>query len=337
MPANKYALLRYRIIDKKIGDKRKPYPNLEDLRQSCEEALFNSNFERVSSSTIEKDLRSMRTEEGLGYYAPIAYSKKYKGYFYEEADYSIDSMPLNDEDIEAIKFAAITLSQFQNIDLFKQFGSAIDKIIGRISISENLEDSEIEHFVQFEDEPKAKGSEYLSEILRAIKDKEELNIGYQSFNGELKKDRIIQPYLLKEFRQRWYVIAIDTKDNRIKTFGLDRIESLIFNDRLFRVNSDFDPDTYFKYSIGITNDNSKPETIQLKFNTQQGNYIKSQPLHKSQTVKERKNGIKVELKLIITPELIMQIQSFGANVEVLKPDHLRETIINNLKKSLENY
>lgn len=337
MPANKYALIRYRIIDKVIGNKFKKYPSLEDLRLSCEEALFNSNHEHVSTSTIEKDMRAMRKESGLGYYAPIAYSKEYKGYYYTEEGYTIDSMPLNDEDIEAIKFAAITLSQFQNIDLFKQFGSAIDKIIDRVSISDNFQDTEIEKLVQFEDAPRARGSEFLSQILKVIKDKEEISISYKSFIDDTKKNRIIHPYLLKEYRQRWYVIGIDTNDQKIKTYGLDRIESIKATDRLFRVSPDFDPDTYFKYSIGITNDNSKPQTIHLKFNSQQANYIKSQPLHNSQVIRELKNGIEAQLKLIVSPELIMQIQSFGDSVEVLKPKQLREKIKDNLEKALQNY
>ena len=65
MPANKYALLRYRIIDKCIRNKFQPYPSKEDLRLACEEALYNSNHERVSESTIEKDIYAMRNEEGL--------------------------------------------------------------------------------------------------------------------------------------------------------------------------------------------------------------------------------------------------------------------------------
>ena len=331
MPANKYALLRYRIIDKVISNKYKKYPSLEDLRLSCEEELFNSNHENVSASTIEKDMRAMRKEAGLGYYAPIAYSKEFKGYYYTEEGYSIDSMPLNDEDIEAIKFAATTLSQFQNIDLFKQFGSAIDKIIGRVSISDNLEDKEIENYVQFEDAPSAKGSEFLSHLLKAIKEREEITLNYKSFADESQKNRTVQPYLLKEYRQRWYVIGLDAQDQKIKTFGLDRIVTIEYTDKLFRINSEFDPDTYFKYSIGITNDNSKPQIIQLRFNLQQSNYIKSQPLHKSQTLKEIKNGIEAKLKLIVSPELIMQIQSFGPSVEVISPIELRKKIKENLK------
>ena len=153
MPANKFALLRYRIIDKSIRNKYRPYPSKEDLRQACEDALYNSFHERVSESTVEKDLFAMRNEEGLGYLAPIKYSREFGGYYYSQDDYSIDDIPLNEEDIEAIKFAAHTLSQFRSISVFSDFENAIDKLMGRISISGKLEDDAIDQFVSFENKP----------------------------------------------------------------------------------------------------------------------------------------------------------------------------------------
>ena len=109
MPANKYALLRYRIIDRCINNRSHPYPTKEDLRYACEEALYGSDGENISVSTIEKDIWAMRNESELGYYAPIAYHRDQRGYYYEEEGYSINEISLNDEDLEAIKFAANTL------------------------------------------------------------------------------------------------------------------------------------------------------------------------------------------------------------------------------------
>ena len=75
MPSNKYALFRYRIIDKLISNKYKPYPSKEDLRNACEDELYGIGSERIFDSTIEKDLWAMRNESLLGYNAPIKYSK----------------------------------------------------------------------------------------------------------------------------------------------------------------------------------------------------------------------------------------------------------------------
>ena len=120
----KNAQIRYRVIDRCIGNKYAPYPTKENLRKACEEALYGSDVgEDICDSTIEKDMRSMRDE----FDAPIKYSKIYKGYYYTDPTYSIDKIPLSEDDIEAIKFASSTLMQFRHVGLFKQFGFAIDK------------------------------------------------------------------------------------------------------------------------------------------------------------------------------------------------------------------
>lgn len=337
MPANKYALLRYRIIDKTIRNKYKTFPSKEDLRLACEEALYNSNHERISESTIEKDLFAMRKEEGLGYFAPIKFSREFGGYYYKDPDYSIDDLPLNDEDVEAIKFAAITLSQFKNIEVFDQFGSAIDKLIGRISISGNLQDKDVTRYVQFEDSPPAKGNQFLSSLLDAIKNQIEVRLSYKSFLVGVENVRIFHPHLLKEYRNRWYVIGVDKADGKIKTFGLDRITSAVHMDSMFKPLPNFNSDAYFKYSIGITAKDESPEKIRLKFSPKQSNYIRTLPIHSSQKIISDSNGIVIELMLIITPELIMELRSFGMDVEVIAPLHLREQIKEELENNLKVY
>ena len=111
MPANKYALIRYRVIDRVIGNKYNPYPSMEDLMEACSEAIGK----QVSKSTIEKDIYAMKNDMSLGYEAPIKYSKNYQGYFYEDPDFTIRDVPLSDEEVDAIQFAAKTLFQFKNI------------------------------------------------------------------------------------------------------------------------------------------------------------------------------------------------------------------------------
>ena len=75
--------------------------------------------EHISMSTIDKDIWAMRNEGELGYYAPIKFSKEYGGYYYEDPEFTISEVPLNDDDLNAIQAAAETLYQFRDIPLFK--------------------------------------------------------------------------------------------------------------------------------------------------------------------------------------------------------------------------
>lgn len=338
MPANKYALLRYRIIDRCISNKFNPYPNKEDLREACEEELYGSDGDRISLSTIEKDLYAMRNEANLGYYAPIAYSKTERGYYYEDPDYSIDELPLNQEDIEAIEFAANTLAQFRGIQLFQSSGDAIDKILGRLSLRPN-DGQEVEQYVRFETAPEYKGSVHLKHFLEAIRERKIVSFKYQKFSGEPSRNYLIHPYLLKEYRNRWYVIGFNPDKEATVVFGLDRVVGeVIVSDQSFHRNPEFDSDRYFKHSLGITVPDAAPEKIVLRFSAISGKYVESQPWHESQRIiNQTKNSTEVELHLSITHELVMQILSYGGDVEVMKPLGLRGLISDKLRKAVSRY
>ena len=132
MSLHKHALIRYRIIDAMLRNKYKPYPSIEDIRSKCEDSLFGSDWgDHISISTIEKDFKAMRTDEELGFFAPIKFSRVYMGYCYSEEDYTIHNIPLKNEDIDAIKFASNTLMNFRESPMFAQFRFAIEKIFDR--------------------------------------------------------------------------------------------------------------------------------------------------------------------------------------------------------------
>ena len=226
MPANKYALLRYRIIDRCINNTSRPYPTKEDLRSACEEALYGSDGENISISTIEKDIWAMRNESELGYYAPIAYHRDHRGYYYEEDDYSINEVSLNDEELEAIRFAANTLVQFRGLPVFKQFDQAIGKIADRLSVAPDLDTSGVESYMQFESIPSIGGSQHLALLLEGIKDKKAIKLNYKKFLEDKTSEYNLHPYLLKEYRSRWYLLAWDLRRESVRTFGCDRIENV---------------------------------------------------------------------------------------------------------------
>jgi predicted DNA-binding transcriptional regulator YafY len=337
MPANKYALLRYRVIDRCLTNRYRPFPSLEDLQRACEEAIYGSSNERISASTVEKDMRAMRNEEELGYYAPIKYSKIEKGYYYEDPDYTIRDISLSYEEQEAIKLAAATLFQFRDMAVFKDFGSAIQKIFDRMNISPEMEDEAVERHVQFETTPVAQGSELLPTLLGAIKQHQEVRFRYLSFLDGSESERRLHPYLLKEYRNRWYVIGKDVERNGTRTFGLDRIMHLSAVERYFTTDPDFDPEALFRHSFGITAGGSAVE-VTLRFGKQQGQFIRTQPLHPTQQIlSEDGQGLVVRIAVIPSPELTMTILSFGQQVEVLTPDALRQEVADALAKATGHY
>ena len=338
MPANKYALLRYRIIDRLISNKYNPYPSKEDLRQACEDALYGSQGTNISISTIEKDLKAMREENELAYYAPIKYSKTEKGYYYEDPDYSINEIPLNDDDLDAIKFAATTLFQFKGISMFEQFENAIDKIFNRLNITTDAQDNTLNNFVQFDSEINFKGKKHLQPILEAIKNQKVSTISYQGFNKKAPSNSEIHPYLLKEYKNRWYLICFHPAKDKIITYALDRVKSFKVQEAAFLPQNGFSKEKYFKYCFGITHMDENPSEVVIRFQALQGKYILSQKLHPSQKLVEQNDDfITVKINVIPTFELVEQLLSYGANAQVLEPQSLRDQVKSELKRSLDNY
>jgi len=328
VPANKYALLRYRIIDECLTTKGRRYRTIEELRKACELHLYGGDSGRVSQSTIEKDLRAMKEEEDLGFNAPIRYSRKYGGYHYTDPEFTIREISLNDEEKEAVRLAATTLFQFRDLNIFNPFGSAIQKIFNRMSLSASSDEATIERYVQFESTPMAEGTQHMPVLLQAIREKEEVSFVYISFLDDSVTERTIHPFLLKEYRNRWYVLGTEPKSRTLKTFGLDRISDLRGTGKYFDAAADFDAEALFRHSFGITA-GGKVEKVRIRLSKVPGRFAKAQPLHPTQrVVEEDQNGIIIEMDVIIGPELKSTILSYGRQAEVISPASLRDEVDN---------
>jgi predicted DNA-binding transcriptional regulator YafY len=335
MPHVKNALIRYRIIDRALRNEHSPYPSKVKLRELCEESLFGSvEGEHICDSTIEKDLFAMRMEHD----APIKYSKKHGGYYYTEPGFTIDDTPLTPDDIAALKFAASTIAQFRNTDFFQEYGFALDRIIDRIEVKQDTGKSPDNEFIQFETGFGKSGQEHISTLLKAIDQKRQVWFDHTGYASEEKKRRKVTPLLLKEYRNRWYLISYDLVKDRISTFGLDRIEAIEVSDEPAKVPVHFNPDTYFKHAVGITVTGDQPVEVQFKCTNLASKYLLSQPLHESQElVREGKKRTTFRLHVLVTEELIRTILSYAAEIEVLEPKVLRDELMKRISEMHERY
>lgn len=327
MPHIKNALIRYRIIDKCLRNKYKPFPTKKDLREACEENLFGSiDGEHICDSTIEKDMFAMKMEHD----APIKYSKREKGYYYENPDFTINEIPLTGDDIEAIAFAAKTLSQFRNVKMFAQFGSAIDKIVDSVSVSS---DEEAQQYIQFETVSSVGGSEFLSPLLEAIKRSVLVKFDYEKFSGGDLESRNVIPLLLKQYRNRWYLISFDISKKAYRTFGFDRMEELEVTNEVVSKPVDFDPDNYFKHAVGITGGNKEPFNLIIQVDNVAARYLDSLPIHSSQKVIEMgEDYFKFSLLVTESEELKRELLSFAGSLKIIEPAFLKKELEDRAKR-----
>lgn len=201
----------------------------------------------------------------------------------------------------------------------------------------NISDS-LSSYIHFE-KRKPQGTEHLYGLLHAVKNNVRVEFTYQKYWENTITHRAVEPYALKEFKQRWYVLANDTKDNKVKSFALDRISELEITKTAFQVPVDFDLNKYYRYYFGIIGAVSgKPEEIILSFNSVQGKYIKSLPIHESQQVLvENEEELQIKLTVYPTYDFLQEVLSYGSNVKVISPKSFAKEVTQELLKSISNY
>ena len=318
MPQNKSALIRYHIIDSCLTNKYRKFPTLEFIIEKIEETLDNT----ISISMLNKDIAAMKDI----YNAPIHYDRYQKGYCYEENDFSIKKFPLTEDEVEALDFSTALLNQMKGTDMLVQFESAINKVIEGYRISKIIGKSE-KQILQMEEPIKTEANKWLEQILKSILHKTCLSLKYHGFN-KAARNHEFSPYLLKEYRNRWYAVGYSQKARNILIFALDRIQGIKESKEMYHSNMDFKPEDFFKYSLGITQfNNAKPETVILSFKPDAAHYIFSQPLHHTQEkILENEKEVQIKMQLHLTEELIMTILSHGPKVKVIAPEKLRNQV-----------
>jgi predicted DNA-binding transcriptional regulator YafY len=331
MPLNREAYTRYRIIDELL--RKKPYPTLDVLIDKISE-----KFDRpVSKRTVQLDLQELRYNQGLNFNAPIVYDRIEKTYRYNDPDFSINKLPINADELHGLDFAISILDQFKHLPAIKEFEDAIMKIASTVKI--NKEARGEADYIQLDRPFRIQGLEYVEPILRAIRERRVIEFTYQKFGSDHISHNKMEPYLIREAKNFWYVIGngISKADHKILTFALDRIQDLKITDQTFN-DEKIDKKSFYDNVLGVTIAEGEPEKVVLSFTSLQGRYIKTMPIHHSQKIeKETTDELQVSLQLVINHELKMQLLSYGAHVKVLKPKSLVDEFKTIAEAMLQQY
>jgi predicted DNA-binding transcriptional regulator YafY len=297
---------RYLLILKKL--KVNPYSSYEELK-----AYMENQFEYMqmqddnlqigfSKRTLQRDLKEIRNVFGID----IEHSKPNNGYF-------------------------ITQNENENMN-FQRMMEAFD-MFNSLNLAQDLTP-----FIHLENR-KPQGTENLYGLLHAIKNKFKIKFTYHKFWDEEFSQRTVEPLALKEFKNRWYIIAKDSKDNTIKSFALDRLSNLEITNQTFLYPANYSIEQSYRFCFGIESPNGKePQDIILSFDPYQGNYIKTLPLHHTQEILvDNDDELKIKLKLCLTHDFLMELLSFGDNLEVIEPKALVEQIKEVHKNAYKQY
>jgi predicted DNA-binding transcriptional regulator YafY len=209
------------------------------------------------------------------------------------------------------------IAEDQQSDLNNRMLESIDTINSLKMVSD------VTRYMFFE-KRKAYGTHHFYGLLHAIRNRVVINLIHQRFDSDEPKERQVEPYALKESKGRWYLLAKDRNDRRIKTFGLDRILDFQNTPGRFDYPLHLDVNEMFRYCFGVINPgDAQPEEIILSFEPEQGKYIKSYPIHESQFIlSDNEDELRIRLSLFITRDLVMEILYYGMSVKVISPERL---------------
>ena len=188
------------------------------------------------------------------------------------------------------------------------------------------------------------GTSFLGDIIEAMHKNVELQVDYQRYENEQEEYNLqefhIQPYALKVFNRRWYLLGYIKEKRALRTIALDRILDLKILSTSFEVPEDFDARKYFANVVGIFVNNDLPVTkVKIRTYGIQADYLRSTPLHKIQSEGKSKHGEFADFtyRLCVTPELVSQLLAMGDKVEVLEPEELREEMKEKIDNMLNFY
>jgi predicted DNA-binding transcriptional regulator YafY len=297
---------RYLLILKKL--KAKPYSTYDELKVFLENKFDYLQQQDMdlqigfSKRTFQRDLKEISNVFGID----IEFSKSKKGYF---------------------------ISQTENENMnFQRMIEAFD-IFNSLKLTNDLAP-----YIILE-KRRPQGTENLYGILHAIKNHLQITFSYEKFWEEEISQRNVEPFALKEFKDRWYILAKDNKDGNIKSFALDRLTNFEITKKTFEAPTTYNAEEIYRYCFGITNPTEdKPQEIILSFQPFQGKYIKTLPIHETQEILlDNQQELRIKLKLFITHELIMELLSYADKMKVLQPKKLLQEIKKAHEKAFRQY
>lgn len=310
------------------------FMRLDQLLRSPEgvtlkEIMTDCLMDEISKRLLQDNLNELEEKYGAEFEPNLKRGRE-RLWRYKDTNFSI--MKQTSADMEIIRKTIENLSIFKGdprYDMLRFYLMGLEKGVSDAGVN----------FMSFDNNNDAIGLEYVEIFLDAITHRYPLRMTYKPF-GKTEFDVSIHPYHLRQYNRRWFIFCYVEERDEVLNYALDRIINLEHLSKTY-IDTDIDFDEYFDEIVGVSNyKKSNIETILLKIDNKSINYIRTKPLHWSQT--ELKNLSTdeysyVHLKVKVNTELKMLLFSYSDAIEVLEPSWLRNTFAKRIKKMSKLY
>lgn len=210
-------------------------------------------------------------------------------------------------------------------------------LVDSMAVNNMVKDAGLEQGrMEIEDVPSAR--EYLSTVLEAMKSNLRIVFDYHSFSRSRAEQAIeLCPYLLKRYKQRWYVYGLKVKGNDLRTYALDRMSDVKIDHVKFSLPPAADVENVFGSIVGVTSSKAEIKTVKLRTTYSQAKYLRALPLHRTQTEVVHDLYSIFTYKLKLNYELVSEIMALGPEVVVMEPPELKAMVVTRLRDTLKGY
>ena len=299
--------------------------------------------DKISIEAIDKDIVQLKDEL-------IVYNLKNNsnvelkfnrntGYQYTEKGFRLYKNSVSDDDKNLLLLANSLFNVFNGTPLQDKFSVVVKKIMSEsLTGGANLDELPND-FVQVDRAVTLKSTKWIPKLLESIFEKDCLEIIYKG------KKRDMCPYVIKQHRSKWYMVAWDHSSNhksKTNVYALDTIEDILgISSREYKVDPNFIPEDYFNYCIGIWHEHEqKPVKVVMEFSENKlFNSIQNNPLHHSQQChfNNTKDKLIVSIEVFDSPELYSIIYNYGSAVKVLEPKSVADKVMESARKVVDLY
>ena len=180
------------------------------------------------------------------------------------------------------------------------------------------------------------GEQYLDIIIRAIRTDRRLHIGYKKFQAE-GYEKVVCPYALKLFRQRWYLLAQNNED-QMRIYALDRMTMVELTDDAFEMPESFSSQAYFSEYFGVLTNDTPMAHVIVRAHKWMPNYLRTLPLHHSQReLSSTPDYTDFSFDIRPTSDFLGELLRHSEGIEVLEPLDLREKMRQMIVETLKRY
>lgn len=296
------------------------YPNATKIKQKFE----------LSRSTVMRDIEFLRNE----YNMPIEYSDEYKGYYFTDPTFEIQSVMLSEGELLSISTILPLMEQYKNTPLENIYKNLMNKFMEMMPDKVSVSSSLIESDIKFISDPLPNIDEKVfNSVFDAIRNKKTLEFGYRAIKNTDYTTRQFDPYKVLCQKGNWYAIGWCHKHNDIIEYALSRMKDIKITGNSFVFKSDFDINRYIDSDFGIWINKEEPKLIELIFSKDINTFILERTWHAKQNCYQREDG-SVYLSFMSNQmqESLRWVLSFGSQVQVLNPPELKEQVLKEIDK-----